>query len=150
MSLAQAGILSGDIMSARCQSPPMQKGRTPLPEAVREIMRKTGERLTAIALMHEMGPTEMEKCLGLSHGHWRTISTGERPLALHTAIIVCNQFDVTLDWLFRGVPSSQVDPDILVNLVYARPDLTERKDMAASTGKVSRRGRASSVKAEAN
>jgi hypothetical protein len=83
----------------------------------------------------------MERCLDLAHGQFRHIAAGARPLAMHTAIRVCEQFNVTLDWLFRGVASSQVHPDVLVNLMAIRSDLTERRDMAERTGKARRRGK---------
>lgn len=133
LSPIQAQFLSGDAMSGTRHNVAMLKGRTPLTQTTRHLMEMTGKRLDLLASLHAMGPVEVEECLELTRGHWRLMCRGERPLSIEKAILVCDQFGVTLDWLYRGKPATALRPDVLVNVVAVRPELTERRDMAART-----------------
>lgn len=134
LSPFQAHFLSGDVTSGARHNVAMLKGRTPLTETTRHLMEMTGKRLDLLASLHAMGRVEMERCLDLARGHWRLMCRGERPLSVEKAMLVCDQFGVTLDWLYRGRPATALRPDVLVNVVAVRPELTERRDMAARTG----------------
>jgi hypothetical protein len=85
----------------------MLKGRIPTTEVAKDIMRQSGARLATLAALHQLTPTSAERRLGLAHGHYRLIVAGERPISIELGIRICEQFDVTLDWLFRGISSTQ-------------------------------------------
>jgi len=134
LSLSQALPLSGDKKSSLPYFHGMAKGGVPLSPGARRIVELTAKRIGLLADLHAMGPTEMERCLGLSHGHWRHLIQGSRQLSVEIAFRLCEQFGVTLDWIYRGRAASQVRPDVLVNVVALAPLLTELPDMAESMG----------------
>ena len=111
----------------------MQKGRAPHTETTRQIMERTGERLAALAEIYGNSPTEIEKAFQLTRGHWRLMIRGERPLSPDLAARICEIWGITLDWLYRGIPGSSVEADVLVNLVRLYPDLTETRSMSTET-----------------
>jgi transcriptional regulator with XRE-family HTH domain len=42
---------------------------------------------------------------GLSQPHYNLFETGSRPLTLQAALKLCDRYNLTLDWLYRGDPS---------------------------------------------
>ena len=123
-SLTQQSFLSVEPDTSCRHIQGMDKGRTQNSDTTTHLMKMTGERLRLLADLHKVGPSQFEKSLGWAHGHFRLIASGQRPLSIEKATEVCREFRVTLDWLYRGLVSSQVHPEVSANVAALKPELS--------------------------
>jgi transcriptional regulator with XRE-family HTH domain len=61
-------------------------------------------RLTRVALGIE-NQVDFGREAGLSQPQYNYFETGSRPLTLQAALKLCDRYNLTLDWLYRGDPS---------------------------------------------
>ena len=57
-----------------------------------------------ITLREAVEPSAAELCrrTGLAANRWSQYESGERPITLAAATILCDKYGVTLDWIYRG------------------------------------------------
>lgn len=63
---------------------------------------ETGRRIKAFRVASGMSQTELARHLGFNVTQYANWETGIRRPSIEAAIVICDAFDVTLDWLFRG------------------------------------------------
>lgn len=61
-------------------------------------------RLTRAALRYA-DQKSFGEAAGLQQSHYTRFENGSRLLTLAAAMVLCERFDLTLDWLYRGDPS---------------------------------------------
>lgn len=57
-----------------------------------------------VALREAVAPNAADLCrrTGLAANRWSQYESGERPITLAAATILCDKYGVTLDWIYRG------------------------------------------------
>lgn len=57
-----------------------------------------------VLLRHWQAESAAEFCrkAGISTSAWNNYETGDRRINVDTAILLCERFGVTLDWIYRG------------------------------------------------
>lgn len=66
-----------------------------------DVGRRLGRSRRALGLDQE----EFAGGAGLTQPRYNPYETGKRPLTLNAAMLLCERYQLTLDWLFRGDPS---------------------------------------------
>lgn len=61
-----------------------------------------GARLALLRKLHDLDQKKMAKSISVTQGTYSNWETGARPLGIESANAICDQYDVTLDWLYRG------------------------------------------------
>lgn len=61
-----------------------------------------GRRLAMVRTLAKLTQDEMAESLGVTQGTYSAWETGGRHLGLNSAHAICDVYDVTLDWLYRG------------------------------------------------
>lgn len=64
--------------------------------------KEVGRRLALLRRLRDLDQKQMAKSVGVSQGTYSNWETGARPLGITSANAICDQYDVTLDWLYRG------------------------------------------------
>jgi len=67
-----------------------------------KLLRDVAIRLNALLLAKGMKDADMARRLKISPQTWNNYSQGERPLPIPIALKLVEEFQVTLDWLYRG------------------------------------------------
>ena len=70
-----------------------------------EMMTAVGRRLTVFREVFKIGQKELGEAVGLSQPRYSLYETGKRRPTLENAIALCDAYDLTLDWIYRGDPS---------------------------------------------
>lgn len=63
---------------------------------------KIGRRLTLLRLALGMEKSEIADALGIERTYWSRFENGKRALSDTTAALLCDRFNVTLDFLILG------------------------------------------------
>ena len=61
-----------------------------------------GQRLEQARIVLGKKHVEMARVADASPQAWNNYTKGARPLALEGAILLCNRYGLTLDWIYRG------------------------------------------------
>jgi len=64
------------------------------------------ERLTLIRKAYGLGQQDFGERAGLSQPQYNQFETARRLLTLPAALRLCDEYNVTLDYLYRGEPSN--------------------------------------------
>lgn len=75
------------------------------PDDIGELSRDVGRRLSLTRRALQMQQEEWAQDAGLSQPRYNPYETGRRLLTLEAAMLLCNRYNLTLDWLYRGDPS---------------------------------------------
>ena len=70
----------------------------PMPNTTKQIARRLAHLLVAL----EISAAELCRQTGLTTNRWSQYETGERPITLAAATILCEKYGITLDWIFFG------------------------------------------------
>lgn len=68
-------------------------GRTP---------RDVGARLALLRRLHDLDQKKMAESISVTQGTYSNWETGARPLGIESAHALCDKYDMSLDWLYRG------------------------------------------------
>lgn len=66
-------------------------------------------RLKLLREALDLNQAELCRRTGLAPNRWNQYETGERPITVAAAAILCEAFGVTLDWIYRGDRSGLPD-----------------------------------------
>ncbi len=75
-----------------------------LPGMAKRLNDQVARRLTAIREVEGLTPLQAAKRLGVSKPRWQNWERGDNLPLEDVAVRICEEFHVTLDWLFRGIP----------------------------------------------
>lgn len=75
------------------------------PEDTGDLERDVARRLERSRLAIGLGQEEFAEEAGLSQPRYNPYETGKRLLTLPAALLLCERYMLTLDWLYRGDPS---------------------------------------------
>jgi len=75
------------------------------PEDTGEILIDVARRLRRARLALHLDQQEFGTRAGLSQPQYNQFENGKRLLTLAAALRLCNEYGLTLDWLYRGDPS---------------------------------------------
>ncbi len=64
-----------------------------------------GDRLRKARKAVDVSQTAAAKLVGVTPQAWSQWELGKRPFDFEAAIIFCDRYNVTLDWLYRGQPA---------------------------------------------
>jgi len=64
--------------------------------------KAVGKRLALLREIHNLDQDEIAESIGVTQGTYSNWETGSRPLGIQSAHAICDEYDVTLDWLYRG------------------------------------------------
>lgn len=64
-----------------------------------------GERLVLTRMALEMAPGAFATSAGIAKSTYSQYETGERTPSLPYALKLCERYELTLDWIYRGDPS---------------------------------------------
>ena len=53
----------------------------------------------------ELSAAELCKTIGIKENRWSQYESGERKITLQVADLLCDEFGLTLDWIYRGNPA---------------------------------------------
>ena len=70
-----------------------------------DLMTDVGRRLRRTRLALDLDQQEFGTRAGLSQPQYNQFEKGKRLLTLASALKLCAEYGVTLDWLYRGEPS---------------------------------------------
>src|SRR5689334_19482893 len=111
------------MLSSMMQTPLMARGPIPLhPESQEAVGRRLEAFRKAIGARQE----ELTKLLGGERNSlWANYEAGERRISLDRALILCREFGLTLEWIYRG--HKHYLPDELREKIRVQELLAERK-----------------------
>lgn len=75
-----------------------------------------GRRLRVIRSFIDLTQGELGKVTGISQSEYSMFETGERQITVKAANEMCDAFNITLDWIYRGDISS-LPRDILSYII---------------------------------
>ena len=75
------------------------------PEDSGELSRDVARRLTLSRQAIGMDQEKFAERAGLSQPRYNQYETGKRLLTLSAAMLLCEHYLLTLDWIYRGDPS---------------------------------------------
>jgi len=64
--------------------------------------KDVGSRLDATRAALEIDHADMARMLGINPQRWSNYTNGHRPISVDLAILLCDRFGLTLDWIYRG------------------------------------------------
>lgn len=68
-----------------------------------EWMEEIGRRLEATRIALGVLHVDLAKVAGVSPQRWSNYVNGLRPLDIKAAALLCNRYQLTLDWIYRGI-----------------------------------------------
>lgn len=88
-----------------------------MPKVRRNIVNQkdVARRIVMTREALNLTPTELAENLGISIQRLNNYESGRRPFDIDLAIALCDQWDVTLEWLYRGKRSG-LSADLLAKL----------------------------------
>lgn len=79
------------------------------PNATGDLAKDIGNRLRlsrkAIARKRgllKLTQTDFAEGAGIKQSGYNMVENGGRPLSLHSAMLLCDEYELSLDWIFRG------------------------------------------------
>ena len=69
-----------------------------MPNTTKQIAR----RLTQLMEALKITAAELCRQTGIATNRWSQYETGKRPITLDAALILCDKYGITLDWIFLG------------------------------------------------
>lgn len=75
------------------------------PDDCGELSKDVGRRLALARKALKLQQDEIATALGASQPQYSQYETGRRLLTLPPALRLCERYNLTLDWLYRGDPS---------------------------------------------
>lgn len=90
------------------------------------LKENVARRLKLVREVYQIGQPELVKRLGLTQPRYSMYETGDRLLPPHIAIKLCEEFVVTMDWLYRGSPDTL--PNDLWQKIRALQSKQDRAD----------------------
>jgi len=72
-----------------------------MPDQIKMI----ADRLRATREALDLSAADLCKRLDIKPNRWSQYESGERQVTLPVAIALCEEFGLTLDWIYRGNPS---------------------------------------------
>ena len=69
-----------------------------MPNTTKQITRRLTQLLEAL----EITAAELCRQTGLATNRWSQYETGERRITLDAALILCERYKITLDWIYFG------------------------------------------------
>jgi transcriptional regulator with XRE-family HTH domain len=85
------------------------------PDDIGDLATDVGRRLAAARRALDLDQQEFGRRAGLSQPQYNQYENGRRLLTLRSALLLCDHYSLTLDWLYRGDPSGL--PYRLANLI---------------------------------
>lgn len=76
------------------------------PDDTNDLATNVGRRLALTRQALDLNQQEFGTRAGLSQPQYNQYENGARLLTLRSAIKLCSEYDLTLDWLYRGDPGS--------------------------------------------
>lgn len=80
----------------------------PLTDEQREyretLKREVGERLRLVRRVLDLNQGEFGRRAGISPNTYNQIELGDKMPSIETAIAICEAYNISLDWIFRGEP----------------------------------------------
>ncbi len=77
------------------------------PEDTGNMLQDVARRLRRLRKrVHRVEQEEFAQPLGVSQSGYSNFDSGKRPLTLRVALKLCEHYDLSLDWLYRGDPSN--------------------------------------------
>lgn len=68
--------------------------------------KDVGKRLALLRRLHNLDQDEIAEKIGVSQGTYSAWETGTRHLGINSAHAICDNYDVSLEWLYRGTKGS--------------------------------------------
>lgn len=84
-----------------------------------ETKEQIGDRLRVWLLAKFMRAAKLAKLVDIEANEWSAISSGDRMITVEQADMLCHQFQLTLDWIFRN-DVRNIDEDILEKIKKVR------------------------------
>lgn len=75
------------------------------PEDMGDLPRDVARRLAQTRLAIGLDQEQFGEGAGLSQPRYNQYETGKRLLTLSAAMLLCERYLITLDWIYRGDPS---------------------------------------------
>lgn len=75
------------------------------PDDTGDLARDVARRLTSARAALGMDQETFGEGAGLSQSRYNQYETGKRLLTLQAAMMLCERYLLTLDWIYRGDPS---------------------------------------------
>lgn len=79
------------------------------PHATGDVPKDIGNRLrlSRLAIARKRGckkltQNDFAKAAGVKQSGYNVVENGKRPLSLHSAMLLCDEYELSLDWIFRG------------------------------------------------
>lgn len=79
------------------------------PHATGNLPKDIGNRLrlSRLAIARKRGAKDLSqqdfaKAAGLLQSGYNMVESGVRPISLRSAMLLCDEYDLSLDWIFRG------------------------------------------------
>ncbi len=91
------------------------------PSTFPEIGRRL--RLLRMALTPAFNPAEFARQVGLTRTAWMRCEIGAARLGLTTALVLCQKFGVSLDWIYAG-DERMMPQDLMLRII--EPEQKER------------------------
>ena len=110
------------------QNSDMAKQKQPLAHST--LNRWVGKRLTAVRKMKEPNQAVCARALGVPLQTWNGYEKGKVMPPPFQMALFCNSYKVTMDWLYRGLVSSQLEADVAALLGVRHPELFPEAAMA--------------------
>jgi transcriptional regulator with XRE-family HTH domain len=71
-----------------------------------QLTNEVAKRLTLARKAYGFDQREFGERAGLSQPQYNQFETGRRLLTLAAAMMLCDEYNLTLDWIYRGEPSN--------------------------------------------
>lgn len=75
------------------------------PEDTGDLAKDVARRLRRSRMALGLDQQDFGTRAGLSQPQYNQFEKGKRRLTLEAALLLCNEYGLTLDWIFRGDPS---------------------------------------------
>ena len=72
-----------------------------MPEPLKSLQNRLQTTLEAL----DLKPVELCKIIGISESRWSNYVSGDRRITLEIANRLCDEFGLTLDWIYRANPA---------------------------------------------
>lgn len=73
----------------------------PMAETLKSLQKRLSDTVKAL----ELTPAELCRVIDISESRWSNYTTGDRKITLEIANKLCDEFGLTLDWIYRGNPA---------------------------------------------
>jgi DNA-binding XRE family transcriptional regulator len=70
-----------------------------------ESNKSLAQRLKMTREALEITPAQLCRRLGIAENRWSQYENGKRRITMPVAIRLCDEFGLTLDWIYRGNPA---------------------------------------------